>query len=224
MPVLRRIFKELIDFYQLYLKVEIFFHRGKGSLPKDLSERPRPQARSLLELLPAKLRAYAQSSNPSTTCLVVSLDADDDEVDKLYGQLAHCFDVFSPGFFRVIGIATEEFEAWLLGDPKAVLRAYPDCDKKLLYKYPQDEIIGTWEYLAKVILHRAVSSRDSDDYYYIGAYKMEWSERIGRELELIENRSPSLQKFVEQIVYCLRRTTGQDIPDFPFKYAATKSN
>jgi iron-sulfur cluster repair protein YtfE (RIC family) len=42
-------------------------------------------------------------------------------------------------------------EAWMLGDEKAVLAAYPDANRAILRSYDQDSICGTWEVLARAI-------------------------------------------------------------------------
>ena len=202
-PILRSIFRQILAAAGLSCPVENYFHRGRGYLPQDWSAPPRLRAASLLELLPAKIRAYERVLKEENSLLAVVLDADDTPVDELFKPLAQCFQKFAPDLVRLIGIAVEEFEAWLLGDPEAVLAAYPDADRKELKRYPQDQIVGTWEWLARVILHRPLEDRKDRAYALIGAYKLEWAERIAPELDIRRNHSPSLQKFCEQFEHCL---------------------
>ena len=58
-------------------------HRGCGALPKEPDSKPLPFASSLLELLPAKCRAYNNIFGGGEFVLVVVMDSDDKDPDEL---------------------------------------------------------------------------------------------------------------------------------------------
>ena len=68
---------------------------------------------------------------------------------EMLSLLAKC----RPAPDTLFRIAIEEMEAWLLGDQKAVIAAYPKAKTKILDGYKQDSICNTWELLADAI-HR----------------------------------------------------------------------
>lgn len=199
MPTLERIFELILAETKLACNLEIYFHRGRGHLPKNLAASPNPRASSLLQVFPAKLRAYAAATEPEEVLLVVVLDSDDSDVDVLYGRLVECYRRFAPRHVYCIGIAVEEFEAWLLGDIEALSRAYPDYNKEAYASYEQDAIVGTWEILAKVVHAAGADRLIRNAYPAVGAYKMRWAENISPFLELDSNRSESFKRFIQHI-------------------------
>src|SRR5512133_3089716 len=64
-------------------------HRGKGSVPDDPSRPPARFASGLLDLLPAKARAYAQAYYPEDLLLIVIMDSDQDPPEQVYGDIKH---------------------------------------------------------------------------------------------------------------------------------------
>ena len=103
----------------------------------------------MLELLPAKCRAYEKAGGVDV--LVVVIDADHDDPSWLYRSLEMTVRQFAPSISFVFGIAVEEMESWLLGDKEAVLAAYPKADQKVIDRYEQDSLVGTWEVLCRAI-------------------------------------------------------------------------
>ena len=63
-------------------------HRGCGSLPQDWSEKPHKFASALLELLPAKCRAYNEALKGTDTVLIVIMDSDDHDPEDLKKELS----------------------------------------------------------------------------------------------------------------------------------------
>ena len=173
-------------------------HRGVGSLPRDWNNRPSRRDSSLLQLLPARLRAYARGYDPATHDLVLIVqDVDNHDVDQVFGQLATLRRVMAGDVPVIIGIAVEEMEAWLLGDHEALLAAYPEADREILQSYRQDSICGTWEVLARVIMGEKRAERlIKSGYPAAGEYKHNWALKIAPHLDPDRNRSPSLQSFV----------------------------
>ena len=87
-----------------------------------------------------------------------------------------------------ISVATEEMEAFYLGDLKAVKRAYPDADMELARAYVPDSVCGTWEKFGEII---------GDD----GGNKVAWAEKMGAcvTTNAAQSRSPSFKEMVGKI-------------------------
>ena len=99
-------------------------------------------------------------------------------------------------------IAIKEMEAWLLGDIKAIIKAYPDAKIQYIKKYKQDAVCRTWEVLSDSIYPQGLSNlrkRAGGSYSEIGKAKCEWADKIGRCLHLHENASPSYQYFIGEL-------------------------
>lgn len=100
------------------------------------------------------------------------------------------------GAFSVLNrIAVEELEAWFLGDPQALITAYPRVPahlaSKAQYRNPDAVAGGTWEALERV-LQRA-------GYYRGGIPKIEVARRIARHMEVSRNVSASFRCFAAGI-------------------------
>ena len=175
-------------------EIDVRPHRGCGSLPKDLNAKPAKFANSLLDLLPAECRAYNSVYGNKDLILIVVMDSDDKDPQQLRNELYEVARTYAPDVRSVVGLCTEEIEAWMLGDRKALLKAYPDANTDVLDSYEQDSVCGTWEVLCRAI------SDDYDElidigYPAIGHYKAQWASRISRFLEPENNVSPSFTTF-----------------------------
>ena len=102
---------------------------------------------------------------------------------------------------HVFCLAVEEMEAWLLGDHAAICEAYPMAKLNVLQRYEQDSICGTWETLADVVYDGGVKKlrKDCPTYYELGRQKCEWAEKIGKLMDVGNNKSPSFQCFVNEV-------------------------
>jgi hypothetical protein len=177
---------------------QVYVHQGKGTLPKaETKPKKRPRGeepegadrkRGLLDQLPQKLRAFGDALNPATDAVVVLVDADTDDPERLAADLAALYESIPKPerpltLFRV---ATEELEAFYLGDLAGIAKAYPDHDKKLASSYKPDSICGTAELFDKVI--GGMGAMD----------KVSWAEEMGPRLTVApaKNRSPSFRRFV----------------------------
>lgn len=185
------------EYSSLFEDYYIYPHRGKGKLPEDPQAEPKPFSASLLDLLPAKIRAYRQVYQPDELVLIIVLDADDDNVNELYKNIAGLLQKEAADQYFIIGISVEEMEAWLLGDRQAILEAYPNADFDLIKDYEQDSINHTWEFLAKVILKEKADSLIKAGYPAIGIYKNRWALDIAPYLKIENNQSPSFQIFIK---------------------------
>lgn len=159
-------------------------HQGKGTLPKP-GEKLDPRRRGLLDQLPAKLRGFGGSTRAKDECVVVVVDADDEDCVALRERLDEAIEAISPKPVVLLRIAVEELEAYYLGDLHALGAAYPKHDAKAARAYVPDSIVGTAELFGKII---------GDG----GANKVAWAERMGDKLgtKAAVNRSPSFKKLV----------------------------
>lgn len=172
--------------------LSVIQHRGKGRLPGEPSSRPDPKREGLLDQLPAKLRAYGRVLNPATDRILVFLDLDDDDCGELKERLLRALDACDPRPVVLFRIAIEETEAFYLGDPRAIKRAFPQARLQKLKSYVQDSICGTWE------VFREVVGAQSED-------KVRWAERMAPHLGTDwrgrgANPSPSFQQFCKGLL------------------------
>lgn len=178
---------------------EIRAHRGKGKLPNDYMAKPMRFASGLMDLLPAKVRAYAEIFRPEDLFLIIVMDSDDESADKIYVDLERVVQKFGQRIPYVIGVSVEEMESWLLGDRQALLKAFPEIHRTVLDNYEQDSICGTWEVLARAIYGREAERLIRIGYPAVGQYKYEWASRIAPFMQLEQNQSPSFQKFLKKL-------------------------
>jgi hypothetical protein len=157
-------------------------------------------AQGLLDLLPAKLRAYSEVLDPTSNLVVVLMDSDEADPADLRSDLERLCARSAPGLRCVVGLSTEEMEAWLLGDPQALLAAYPDADRTALSAYRQDSVCGTWEWMARVILKNRATALIREGYPLVGIRKREWADRISPHLDPSRNRSPSFRRFTADLL------------------------
>lgn len=170
---------------------KVISYKGIGRLPRDLHTVQDPSKRILLEQLPRLLRGYGHSFHDYDATVLVVVDCDNRVCTDFKKELVDLLHSCTPkprAFFR---IAIEEMEAWLLGDSKALRRAYPSLKEKELASYSQDSIIGTWEKLADVVYPGGAAALKKEPFYEIGKQKFVWATTIGRELDLSANLSPS---------------------------------
>lgn len=174
---------------------QVFWHRGKGRIPSDLTSPPSPRDATLLGLLPAKLRAFGKA-NPNDP-VVVLLDADRDDWRTLRSQLLAALAAIIPRPNEVLfRIAVEEIESWFIADTAAVLQAYPAANIPDLAAIPVDTVVGAWEELAKAI---GLNPNNCT-----GADKEDWAREISPFLQLHGPPSPTFQAFIRG----LERITG----------------
>jgi hypothetical protein len=165
-------------------------HRGKLSGQPILP--PDPRREGLLDQLPAKLRAYGRALNSATDRILVVLDLDNDSCVDLKRRLLALLDTCDPQPVVLFRIAIEETEAFYLGDPEAIRRAFPTAKLTKIRAYTQDSICGTAEVFQEVI----GASRED---------KVEWAERMATHLGtswrgVSANQSPSFRQLCQGIL------------------------
>ncbi|HYU31861.1 MAG TPA: DUF4276 family protein [Thermoanaerobaculia bacterium] len=126
-------------------------HRGKGKLSRDPLQVPDIRREGLLDQLPAKLRAYGKSLDPATDRVLILVDAHDDPCRELKQRMIAALEQCHPRPFVLFWIAIEETEAFYLGDPAAIRRAFPQARFQRMKSYVQDSVCGTWELFQRVI-------------------------------------------------------------------------
>ena len=104
-------------------QVNVRPHRGCGSLPKEPDSKPPKFASSLLDLLPAKLRAYNNVYRGKEIILIIAMDSDNNDPEALRKELYETARKYAPDIRSIVGLSTEEIEAWMLGDRQAVIDA-----------------------------------------------------------------------------------------------------
>ena len=185
------------------VEVNVHPHRGCGSLPKDMTAKPPKFANSLLDLLPSELRAYNKIYAGKDIILIIAMDSDDKDPQVLRQEIYSVASKFAPDIRSVVGISTEEIEAWVLGDKNAIIEAYPDSNKEVLDSYVQDSVCGTWEILCRAISENAEELIDIG-YPAIGHYKALWTENISKYMLPQRNVSPSFNTFKMAFITALK--------------------
>ena len=201
--VVERSVERICDAEGTRAQINVRPHRGCGSLPKDQNAKPPKFASSLLDLLPAKLRAYNNVYKGKDLILIIALDTDNNDPEPMRKEIYEAARTYAPDIRSVVGLSTEEVEAWMLGDRAAVIEAYPDCDKKVLDSYEQDYVCGTWEVLCRAISDNAEKLIEIG-YPAIGHYKARWAEDISQYMMPQRNVSPSFNTFRMALVTALK--------------------
>lgn len=178
---------------------KVISYKGIGRLPKDLRSKTDPQKRVLLNQLPKILAGYGKSLPAEVAAVVVVVDLDKRDCQDFKRELLAILDKCDPKPQTLFRIAIEEGEAWLLGDRKAVLAAYPKARTKVLDTYVQDAVAKTkektWEKLADAIYPGGAAVLAKRGYPEIGIRKCEWSEKIAPHVDVEQNKSNSFQVF-----------------------------
>ncbi len=186
------------------MEYSILSYKGIGGLPKG-SDANRIKSRQLLNDLPKRMRAIqAKYWGEKGVFLFIVLDNDTRETEKFRQQLEEVAKKEHITMDYVFCIAIEEMEAWLLGDREAIQSAYSNVSDRIASKhsgYVQDSICGTWEYLADMLTKGGMGKfrKKNPTAFDVGRCKSEWAERIGRQMNIRNNHSPSFQNFIREL-------------------------
>lgn len=176
--------------------------KGIGRIPKNLTAKSDPRIKTLLDKLPRMLEGYGKSGYEAVL-IIVDTDSHDAAAFRreLQNMLKQCPNAPKTAF----GLATEEVEAWYFGDREALLQAYPRADKKVLNRYQQDSVCGTWEMLADALVKGGAAAIKSQGFYKAGEFKHECANSIGPLLDVVSNQSPSFNNTRQQVNELLMR-------------------
>ena len=141
--------------------------------------------KDLLSKLEDRLRGYAQWL-PSSHCIVVVVDRDNDDCRALKGQLdeistdAGLLSKSSAPRWQIVSrIAIEELESWYFGDWEAVHNVYPkvpqNIPKQAKYRDPDQIQGGTWEALERILQRHG--------YFIGGLRKRELGQKMGESID-----------------------------------------
>ena len=178
-------------------------YKGIGRIPKNLKSGTAANNRNLLDKLPRLLRGYGRTfagypeDYPAAVILVCDLD---DKCLKTFRQtLFSVLNACNPKPMTRFCIAIEEGEAWLLGDVRAIKRAYPNLRATVLNGYMNDSICGTWEVLADAVFTGGSAALTSRGWRAVGTEKSAWAESIAPLMDVENNASPSFCYFREKL-------------------------
>jgi len=176
---------------------EIHSYNGIGRIPKGLKPKTDANKRILLDRLPRLLSGYGRVPNCGT--IVIICDLDDKKKEVFLSELHSVLNACDPKPNALFCLAIEEFEAWYLGDLKAVLKVYPKAKKSVLNNYKNDEICGTWEVLAEAVCQGGKKELKKEGGQAIGKQKSIWAEEISPHMDVNNNRSPSFNDMYAQL-------------------------
>lgn len=172
-------------------------YRGIGKIPKGLKSTDRAEHRILLECLPKLIRGFANT--PHVSALILVVDTGNKDCAVFLAELKAVHAAIAPDSNVIFGLAIEEMEAWLLGDPQAIEAAYPKVIKSVLSNYLQDSVCGTWEVLANAVHPGGSASLIEAGWRASGEAKCKWANDITSHMNLTVNGSPSFSKLLEAI-------------------------
>ncbi len=167
-------------------------YKGIGRIPRNMTRQSDAAKKTLLDNLPRLLEGYGRT--PGYDAVLVLVDTDDRHVSDFRRDLSDVLTQCQHAPRTVFGLATEEIEAWYFGDRTALLRAYPRADKKILNKYQQDAVCGTWEMLADALVKGGSAAIKKQGFHNAGGFKHECAQRIGPLMDVTRNQSPSLAR------------------------------
>lgn len=170
----------------------IHSYKGVGRIPKNMTLKSDPNKKSLLDNLPRLLAGYGNT--PGYDAVLVLVDTDDREPHTFRSEIQNAINACLLAPKTLIGLATEEIEAWYLGDRVALDRAYSKIlDPKPLQRYHQDSVCGTWELLADALVKGGAAAIKKEGWQRAGELKHEWANKIGPLMNTQDNKSPSFQ-------------------------------
>jgi hypothetical protein len=179
-------------------------YKGIGRIPPGLRTAADPAKRILLDQLPKILRGYGRT--PGIDAVIVVLDTDRRDCVAFLTELRSLVNGLEQAPQTLFRLAIEEVEAWYLGDRQALVAAYPRAKQRALENYVQDSVCGTWEVLADAIYPGGAAAIRKAGWPLPGQLKHEWAEKIGPEMDIENNASPSFCKLRDGLRRLIRET------------------
>ena len=172
-------------------------YKGIGRIPKGLRPKTDSKKRILLDQLPRILQGYA--NNPNSGIIIVICDLDNKDKQEFLLELSNVLNSCNPIPKTLFCFAVEEFEAWYLGDIKAIIKAYPNAKYGLLSNYINDSICGTWELLADAIYKGGHIALIKKGWQAVGELKLIWANVISPNMDTDDNKSPSFNDMLSKL-------------------------
>jgi hypothetical protein len=177
---------------------------------KDITKlaKQEPQKRIFFDRLPELIRGFGKTFNAYgagyKAALIVICDLDDRDKDTFLSELKNILNScpYKPDTYFCLSI--EEYEAWYLGDLKAIERAYPLANKKILRRYKNDSICGTWELLADAVYKGGCQALKKLGRRHIGIEKSNWAAHISPHMNIKINKSPSFQYLIKCLLHIMK--------------------
>ncbi len=192
---------------------DIRSYRGRGDIPRNLTDPVAARNKLLLNNLPGRLRAYGKTyaGYPANyrAAVIVVCDLDDKCLKKFRRELLDVLDSCNPKPATRFCIAIEEGEAWLLGDIPAIKAAYPRAKDHLLNRYKNDSICGTWELLADAVFAGGSAELREIGWQAVGREKYKWAEKIAPHMDVDANKSPSFCYFRDKMQGLIRMSESE---------------
>lgn len=179
-------------------------YKGIGRIPPGLRTVADPAKRILLDQLPKILRGYGRT--PGIDAVVIVLDSDRRDCSTFLNELRTLVNGLDQAPRTLFRLAIEEVEAWYLGDRAALAAAYPGAKQRALDNYVQDSVCGTWEVLANAIYPGGAAAIKRAGWPLPGQLKHEWAKKIGPELDIESNTSPSFCKLRDGLRRLIKET------------------
>jgi hypothetical protein len=165
---------------------------------------------ALLRSVETRMRGYASMFKSwNDAAIVVLLDEDRADCKPLKLNFERAAEVSGLGTLsvprhgsvRVLNrIVVEELEAWFLGDPDAIVAAYPRVKRRA---FPQSALRdpdtvggGTWEALERLL--------NKHDYHIGGLRKIECAAAISAQMDVTRNSSRSFKQFCRGLELLVR--------------------
>lgn len=203
--LLEEIMKKYIHEMPLFpIEYSILPYKGIGGFVKG-ADAGNVKAQQLLNDLPKRLKALqAKYRGVQDVSIIIVLDNDTRDTVKFQEDLEKLAQRENISIDHVFCIAVEEMEAWLLGNRNALQSAYANAADRISSKYSsykQDSICGTWECLADMLTKGGIAKfrKKNPTAFDVGRCKSEWAKKIGQQMNLRENTSPSFQKFLHEL-------------------------
>lgn len=187
-----------------HIEYGILSYKGIGGLGKGANA-SNVKSQQLLNDLPKRMKAIqAKYYGIDEVSIFIVLDNDTRNTEEFRKQLIEKAEKENISMDYVFCIAIEEMEAWLLGDREAMRLAYPKVADRIASKhsgYIQDSICGTWECLADMVTKGGLSAfkKKNKNAFDVGRNKSEWAEKIGSQMKIRNNDSPSFQYFIGEL-------------------------
>lgn len=202
--IMKKYNEELRQLQLSVIDYNIKSYKGVGGLKKGKNVENIKSLHLLSELPKRLLALQNQLQWYQDSAVFIVLDNDKRNTELFYSELNELAEKYNIKIDCVFCIAVEEIEAWLLGDCKAIMEAYPKLKDRIRTKhanYIQDSICNTWEYLADILTPKGINEfkRKNNNVYDIGKKKIEWATEIGACMDIRNNNSPSFNRFIEAI-------------------------